>query len=228
MSASSLKRTQLLKIATSLVKTHGFTREALARSVLYLPNQKHVESKQDNEDCQPLSDTAVSSLFGFGDAARTTLIHAWLDEGINHMSNSSQPARNVSDVLHTRLDWNEPVLGYLPEAFALLSTPNPSWLSLQFDPLPALKHAHRIADEAAYLSMDTSRELAWYARRISLAGIYSAAELHQLTSPSTAHSFLDSLLTGSSSLEQKLGDVMLYSDYVYKSWKGILKSRGML
>ncbi|KAF9069021.1 hypothetical protein BDP27DRAFT_1326300 [Rhodocollybia butyracea] len=206
MSASSLKRTQLLKIATSLVKTHGFTREALARSVLYLPNQKHVESKQDNEDCQPLSDTAVSSLFGFGDAARTTLIYAWLDEGINHMSNSSQPARNI-------------FLGREP-AF--------TWLSLQFDPLPALKHAHRIADEAAYLSMDTSRELAWYARRISLAGIYSAAELHQLTSPSTAHSFLDSLLTGSSSLEQKLDDVMLYSDYVYKSWKGILKSRGML
>jgi len=104
-----------------LVKTHGFTREALARSVLELPpNEAHSE---------PLSDTAVSALFGNGDFPRRTLIRAWLQDGLRHMGSVGQPTANaaldnclesgkkamVGDVLRARLEYNEPVLSYLPE-----------------------------------------------------------------------------------------------------------------
>ena len=58
-------RNELLKLALPLVRTHGFTREALSRSVLALP-KPHPE---------PLRDTAVSALFGEGDDARRTLIN---------------------------------------------------------------------------------------------------------------------------------------------------------
>ncbi len=105
-----LQRIQLLQLATGLVKTHGFTRAALAESVLLLPlGQAHPE---------PLSDTAVSSLFGNGDDARRTLIHAWLDQGIRHMG--TVPSPTLKSVLHARLQYNEPVLQHLPEVHLLL------------------------------------------------------------------------------------------------------------
>lgn len=114
---------QLLKLALPLVRTHGFTREALSRSVLSLPaNEVHTE---------PLSDTAVSALFGHGDDARRTLIKAWLGDGLRHMGSipgverpatlpldsetGTEKKASVRDALRARLEYNEPVLSYLPE-----------------------------------------------------------------------------------------------------------------
>jgi ubiquinone biosynthesis protein COQ9 len=99
--------TQLLKLATPLVQHHGFTRTALARSVLALP-EPHAE---------PLSDSAVTALFGQGDAARRTLINAWLDEGRAHMR--AVPADGVKRALLARLEYNVPVLSYLPEVCSI-------------------------------------------------------------------------------------------------------------
>jgi hypothetical protein len=95
--------TQLLKLATPLVQHHGFTRTALAHSVLALP-EPHAE---------PLSDSAVTALFGQGDAARRTLVNAWLDEGRAHMR--AVPVDGVKRALLARLEYNVPVLSYLPE-----------------------------------------------------------------------------------------------------------------
>ncbi|KAJ7707467.1 hypothetical protein B0H17DRAFT_1032787 [Mycena rosella] len=205
---------RLLKLALPLVPEHGFTRAALARSVLHLPTP-HVA---------PLSDRAVSSLFGSGDRARKTLFRAWLDGGVESMQ-GARPA-SVKEALHARLAYNEPALPHLPEAFALLSAPESGMPP--FDPMPALKHAARVADEACYLSADQSLRLAWYAKRASLIGVYSAAELHQLTSPQSAHAFLDGLLTTSSTIDSSVEDVRLFSSYIFRSWAGIIKSKGIL
>ncbi len=71
----------MLKHALPLVKVHGFTRETLARSVLHLsPTETRT-----NTHVEPLSDTAVSALFGEGDEARRTLINAWLQDGLRYM-----------------------------------------------------------------------------------------------------------------------------------------------
>ncbi|KAF5340896.1 hypothetical protein D9758_012190 [Tetrapyrgos nigripes] len=211
-----MSRNQLLKLATTLVHTHGFTREALSRSVLTLPpGQAHPE---------PLSDLAVSALFGNGDKARKSLIQAWLDEGINHMKTVSSPT--INEVLKARLQYNESALPHLPEAFALLASPEIGIPPL--DPLPALGHAINIADEACYLTGDKTTQLAWYSQRLSLAAIYTAAELHQLKSPQTAASFLESLLTGSSAIKKSLDETALFGLYVMKSWEGIIRSKGIL
>ncbi|KAF8910574.1 hypothetical protein CPB84DRAFT_1764021 [Gymnopilus junonius] len=234
-----MSSTRLLKLALPLVKTHGFTRETLSRSVLALPpTEAHAE---------PLSDTAVSALFGEGDEARKTLIAAWLKEGLRHMASvpgverpvaglgpaesSAGPASadrkaTIRDVLRARLEYNEPVLPYLPEAFAVYSSPTVGFPP--FDPTKALKHAASIADEACYATGDQSLQLEWYARRASVAAIYAASELHQLASPNTAYSFLDSLLDTSSSLRKSVNDIGLYSEYIFRSWKGIIKSSGIL
>jgi len=100
---SQIARTQLLKFALPLVQHHGFTRTALARSVLDLP-EPHTE---------PLPDSAVTTLFGEGDTARRTLINAWLDEGRAHMR--SVPVDGIKGALIARLEYNVPVLGHLPE-----------------------------------------------------------------------------------------------------------------
>ncbi|KAJ7745762.1 hypothetical protein B0H16DRAFT_1558190 [Mycena metata] len=205
----SASRAHLLKLALPLISEHGFTRTALARSVLHLPTaQAYTE---------PLSDTAVSALFGQGTLARRALIGAWMDAGLESMR---------KDALHARLEYNEPVLAHLPEAFALLASPESGIPPV--DPLPALKHAARVADEACYLSADQSLRLSWYLKRGSLIGVYSAAELHQLTSPQSAHAFLDSLLSASSAIESSVKDVKQFSSYVFRSWAGIIKSRDIL
>jgi len=95
--------TRLLQLAIPLVKIHGFTREALSLSVLSLPTS-HAE---------PLSDTAISSLWGQGDDARRTLIKAWQDDARQKMKNIQSPTMRA--VLRARLECNEPVLSYLPE-----------------------------------------------------------------------------------------------------------------
>ncbi|KAF8206191.1 hypothetical protein K438DRAFT_1714491 [Mycena galopus ATCC 62051] len=207
---------RLLKLALPLVSEHGFTRAALARSVLHLPTP-HAE---------PLSDTAVSSLFGRGDLARKTLVHAWLDTGVESMKKSSPSVgASIKMALHARLAYNEPVLAHLPEAFALLAAPESGIPPI--DPIPALKHAARVADEACYIAGDKSLRLSWYAKRASLIGVYSAAELHQLTSPQTAHSFLDSLLSTSTAIGSSVDEMQLFSSYIMRSWAGIIRSKGV-
>ncbi|PFH47849.1 hypothetical protein AMATHDRAFT_66633 [Amanita thiersii Skay4041] len=242
-------RTQLLRLALPLVRTHGFTREALSQAAVGLPN--HV---------QPLPDSAVSSLFGDGDEARRTLIRAWLDEGVEGIKElrrrrevlermeldmrlqqqqetqpkapfsqvQTQPLESeridIRHVLRARLAYNEPVLAYLPEAFALLASPVSGLPPL--DPTPALNHAATVASEACYAAGEKTILMDWYTRRATIAAIYTAAELHQLVSPPTASAFLDTLLAESKSLGKKLDDVGSYSNYIFRSWAGILKSSG--
>lgn len=97
-------RTELLRLAVPLVKTHGFTREALAYSALQLP-QPHKE---------PLSEAAVTAIFGGGDDARRTLINAWMEAAVLNMRSKSSPPE-LLELLESRLKWNEPVLEKLPE-----------------------------------------------------------------------------------------------------------------
>lgn len=66
-----------------------------------------------NPHPKPLSDTAVSTLFGAGDDARRTLICAWLDGGKKEMGDAV--GATVESALKTRLRWNIPVLNHLPE-----------------------------------------------------------------------------------------------------------------
>lgn len=102
MATTSSKR--LLQLAVPLVKQHGFTREALSLCVLSLPTP-HKE---------PLSDAAVSTLFGQGENARRSLISAWLDEAREKMK-TWESVPTVKEVLKKRLECNESVLSYLPE-----------------------------------------------------------------------------------------------------------------
>ena len=94
---------QLLKCAFPLIRTHGFTRQALSQAALSLPRPSE----------KPLSDTAINALFGDGEEARRTLLNAWLAEGRKDMEKSDD--RSISGLLKHRLRWNEPVLQYLPE-----------------------------------------------------------------------------------------------------------------
>ena len=100
--ASTTART-LLQHALPLVKSYGFSREALSLAALSLP-RPHTE---------PLSDEAVSALFGEGEDARRTLIAAWLEKGREEMGNATE--RTISGSLKARLRWNTPVLKELPE-----------------------------------------------------------------------------------------------------------------
>ncbi|EKM78890.1 hypothetical protein AGABI1DRAFT_75470 [Agaricus bisporus var. burnettii JB137-S8] len=214
---------KLLRAALPLVRSHGFTRDALALSVLHLPPP--------DTHATPLSDSAISALFGAGLKAEHSLLNFFFDEGIQHMKERAQSQGRqptVKEMLEERLMFNEPVLDHLSTAFAsLASSPLPLQIPM-LDPLPGLKHALKIADEACYLSGDTSTELSWYARRASLAAIYTAAELHQITSPQTTLQFLDSLLESSSQLKKSVDEVGLFASYLFKSSKAILKSSGAL
>lgn len=106
-----MARANLLRTAVSLVREHGFTREALANSVLHLPDEPRSE---------PLPDLAVSALFGEGDHARRALIGAWLEEGRMQMKSSVRTRATLStpdlkEILCSRLRYNESVLSLLPE-----------------------------------------------------------------------------------------------------------------
>jgi hypothetical protein len=137
LTAKDVDSTHLLKLAVPLVKTHGFTRDALARSVLALPTP-HTE---------PLPDTAVDALFGRGDDARRTLINAWLDDGVQQMKAVSSPTMN--SILRFRLERNEPVLQHLPEVsnwFVLLRT-----LIIPYSrPLPCLSLQRRASHRSTF------------------------------------------------------------------------------
>ncbi|KAF9778999.1 hypothetical protein BJ322DRAFT_1090875 [Thelephora terrestris] len=227
---SSTTRNALLKLALPLIKDHGFTRSALSLAVMYSPSGKHTA---------PLNDTAVDALFGEGDEARRTLMNAWLDDArvslrksYSQDSDTATTARNPSlgNVLKTRLSKNEGVLEHLPEAFALLATP-PTLSSLIFpltlDPRPAISHSMSVAAEACKLSCDTSVGATWYTRRATIGAIYTAAELHQLYSPTTAHDFLDRLLEESQTLGMAVDETFIYAKYIVDAWKGIITSRGI-
>ncbi|KAI9509799.1 hypothetical protein F5148DRAFT_1298688 [Russula earlei] len=195
-------RTQLLNLAIPL-----------ARSVLALP-RPHAE---------PLSDSAVTALFGEGDAARRTLINAWLDAARAHMR--SVPVEGVKGALLARLGYNVPVLRHLPEAFGLVASPPLGFPPI--DPLPAIQHAAGVADEACRATNDASVGPSWYTRRATLAAIYLAAELHQLTSPPTAPAFLDSLLESSSRVQDAISETEVFAQYIAKSWVAIARSSGV-
>ncbi|KAF8525784.1 hypothetical protein BU17DRAFT_74219 [Hysterangium stoloniferum] len=213
-------RTALLRCAFPLVKTHGFTRQTLSLAALALPDSPHSE---------PLSEFAVSALFGPGLEARRTLINAWLDEGIEQMGGDAIQSGDMSvrDALKGRLKWNEPVLEKLPEAFAVLSTVDTP-IPFPIHVTPALAHVAKVAHQACVLSGDTSVGTSWYARRASVAAVYAAAELHQLTSPTSAYQFLESLLESSASAGDVISDVGQYADYIWRSWRAIGKSKGLL
>ncbi|KAF8529862.1 hypothetical protein JB92DRAFT_3139434 [Gautieria morchelliformis] len=203
-----------------LVASHGFSRHAISLAARSLPG--HTE---------PLSDTAVSALFGPGDDARKALIHAWLDEGIHSMPrpHGDDPPRgslSVRDALKHRLEWNEPVLDHLPEAFALLAVPRTLAPLPLLDIIPALSHPAKVASQACLLAGDPSIGTTWYAQRASLALVYTAAELHQLTSPTTALQFLDTLLESEHRARDAIADAGQLASFFWRSWAGIIKSRG--
>ncbi|KIK99597.1 hypothetical protein PAXRUDRAFT_491106 [Paxillus rubicundulus Ve08.2h10] len=210
-----MNSSKLLQLAIPLVKSHGFTREALARSVLHLP-KPHPE---------PLPDISVTALFGRGDDARRALVNAWLEDARCRMKDNASASASMRRVLHARMKTNEPVLGHLPEAFALVAT-SPGVLLV--DPLPILRHAALVADQACWIVQPQAQEMTWYTRRASLSVIYLAAELHQLTSPNTAESFLDYLLENSDAAEKAIQEITLFSSYILRSWKGLAKSAGVL
>ena len=99
-----------MQLAVPLVRTHGFSREALSQSVLHLPKPHS----------QPLSDAAVTALFGNGDDARRTLITGWLDHAREEMKLAAAPSSaTLREILGHRLRANEPVLQHLPEVSEL-------------------------------------------------------------------------------------------------------------
>jgi len=101
------------------VETYGFSREALARSVLCLGTNAD-KSPTERTHAEPLNDTAVSALFGTGDEARRTLVEGWLEEGLRSMVNRSSESVCVRDALRARLEYNEPVLRHLPEVHSYI------------------------------------------------------------------------------------------------------------
>ena len=77
-------RAILLRHAVSLVPVYGFTRQALGAAALNLP-RAHGE---------PLTESAITALFGPGDEARKTLAWAWLEEGRNSMRGQADAVEN--------------------------------------------------------------------------------------------------------------------------------------
>ncbi|KAH9945056.1 uncharacterized protein BXZ73DRAFT_38778 [Epithele typhae] len=216
-------RTQLLQLAVPLVKSYGFTREALAQSALRLPTPHE----------KPLTEAAITALFGEGDDARRTLIGGWLEHARVETRKSlladatpGAPPPSMRAVLEKRLRVNEEVLPLLPEAFALLASPTYGLPPL--DPIPGLKHVSQVADDACYLVRDTSVGPAWFRRRATVAVAYGAAELHQLTSPNTAYKFLDDALSMTQKVDSAADDIGQYGRYIMKSWTGIIRSSGVL
>jgi hypothetical protein len=58
-----------------------------------------------------------------------------------------------------------------------------------------------------------SCQMAWYTNRAAIAAIYTAAELHQLASPETAHAFLDSLVESSTALKKSVQEMETYLEF---------------
>jgi len=95
-----------------LIPSYGFSRQTLALAALHLP-RPHAE---------PLSEGAITALFGTGDGACKNLAWAWLEEGRRRMKgledapeNTQRMAIPIEVSLRRRLKWNETVLDKLPE-----------------------------------------------------------------------------------------------------------------
>jgi ubiquinone biosynthesis protein COQ9 len=95
-----------------LIPTYGFSRQTLAVAALHLP-RPHSE---------PLSDGAITALFGAGNEARKNLAWAWLEEGRRRMKGPEDATENTQRMaipievsLRRRLQWNVPLLDKLPE-----------------------------------------------------------------------------------------------------------------
>lgn len=103
----------ILHRALPLIPQLGFTRHAISTA---------------SADA-PLSETAISALFGKGDDARRALIRAWLDAGRKDMADVSAKVDGkdvrgevLEDVLLRRLEWNVPVLPHLKEVSVTVFT----------------------------------------------------------------------------------------------------------
>ena len=73
---------------------------------------------------EPLSEGAITALFGAGDKARKDLAWAWFEEGRRCMKGLEDATENTQRLaipievsLRRRLQWNEPVLDKLPEVW---------------------------------------------------------------------------------------------------------------
>ncbi|KAF8329067.1 uncharacterized protein EI90DRAFT_3063099 [Cantharellus anzutake] len=173
-----------------------------------------------------LSDSAVSALFGPGDKATKALVIAWMEEGCEDMKLAASGTGSVlgmEDVLSRRLRWNENVLPHLTDAFAvMISSSTPFVPVLNFR--PAFEHAFAIANEACYIAQPPPNiPSGWYTHRAVIAAIYAATELHQLTSPQSAHSFLQSLLFTSQQLGKVVSEMEPYGGFIIKGWAEMLK-----
>jgi ubiquinone biosynthesis protein COQ9 len=112
-----MSRHVLLARAITLIPSHGFTRTALRHS----------------PTGEPLSESAVTALFGRGEEAERALIGAWMEEGRVDMRRefeadgegslegmktgmrSGSEREGLYRLLARRLRYNEPVLQYLPD-----------------------------------------------------------------------------------------------------------------
>jgi len=141
------------------------------------------------------------------------------------MQDSYVRESTMEQVLLRRLEWNIPVLEHLKDAFAVLSTSTTPLVPI-LDPRPAVSHALAVADEACYLSPPSPNGPSnWYVRRAGIAAIYTAAELHQLSSPETAPAFLRKLLEAGSKPSEALHEIGLFADFARRGWGGILRGR---
>ena len=75
--------------------------------------------------------------------------------------------------LRLRLEMTAPLVDHWPGALAVLASPRGAPV--------ALKHAAWVADEVWHHAGCRSADHNWYSKRLLVAGVYSAAELHLLT-----------------------------------------------
>jgi ubiquinone biosynthesis protein COQ9 len=126
---------QLLKRCFPLIPQHGFTRKTIALASIYdkcnsggVAKHDAAETAQDGgmtsyAEGAPLSETAISALFGSADGARRTLINAWLATATEEMGTpwklapreASRTPPPLIDLLQRRLELNKPVLNHLSE-----------------------------------------------------------------------------------------------------------------
>ncbi|PVF95933.1 hypothetical protein CPB86DRAFT_763068 [Serendipita vermifera] len=207
-------RSAILKNAVTLVPTLGFTRTAL------------VQAASNVSTIDTLPERTLDNLFGRGDQARKTLVQAWLEQGRKAMGEPGEHPVPLETSLRARLEWNVPVLDKLPEAFALLATPEGILPPISAKTI--LEHPAVIAHTACRLAQNNASGPSWYAQRASLATIYAAAELHQLTSPETATRFLEDLLETNTRVSNSISDLTTFVGYMGRSWIGIARSKGLL
>lgn len=161
------------------------------------------------------------------------LFDAWAAQGRQQLraaiatdgtgSEKPDPLASVRKAFRQRLEYNLPVLQFLPEAIATLSVPDPSKASL-----PSFSGYKQYSQAIAGEILSFARAEASLTR---LQTVYTLAEVYQL-SPSRpsfeqvmAH--LDRLIEQSAGWESGVRDTMEFAEYVMRSWRGIIKARGL-